>query len=289
MYEKVAVIGLGSLGGFVCDNIANMESVKSLTIVDPDVVKERNLRNSIYTSEDVGQAKTDALEKILKRSKKDLEVIKHKTKFIEGQTNIEKQDLVVDCRDFTYDRGDLIDSRLFISSMYLVVDCRKNINYSEAYKGNYDLNISKQNIIDAANFTASLIQKGLLGDLVKKQCLYTVELDYIDRTAKEYLQKRNTADIIFDETMNQMKITNLMDNVYQIIEMNKKNDVRVYLGNKKTSVISKLINQCTFNSPHDVTSCFSSLVRAPFKNTFYFILVDYMNCSIELISESAAA
>ena len=289
MYEKVAVIGLGSLGGFVCDNIAKVSSIKELTIIDPDIVKDRNLRNSIYTPTDVGKSKAEVLEEIIERTNKNLKVNKICERFLEGQTEIGKHDLVIDCRDFTYDRGKEVDVRLFISSMYLVVDCRKNVKYHKAYEGNYDLNIQKVNIIDAANFTASLIQKGLLADLVKKQSLYTVEIDYIDRVVKESLQKGNSPDIIFDETMTRARISNLIENVIQIVEMNKKSDIQLFLGNKKSPVVSKLIEQFSLNTPQDVDYCLSSMIKLPFKNTFYFVKIDPKNFLVEIIPETAAA
>ena len=92
MYRSVAVIGLGTLGGCLCKHISELENMKELTIVDYDVVESKNVFNSIYKFQNVGEYKVDALAEIIKD---DVTVTKVKKKYIEGKTSLPMCDLVI--------------------------------------------------------------------------------------------------------------------------------------------------------------------------------------------------
>ena len=46
MDNKVTVIGLGTLGGFLCKNISELDCIKELIIVDLDIVEGKNVFQS---------------------------------------------------------------------------------------------------------------------------------------------------------------------------------------------------------------------------------------------------
>ena len=55
--KRIAVIGLGTLGGALCKNISEMESIDELIIIDYDVVESKNINNSIYKASQIGERK----------------------------------------------------------------------------------------------------------------------------------------------------------------------------------------------------------------------------------------
>ena len=155
MYKKIAVIGLGTIGGFLVKNLVELDSVESLILIDYDIVEQSNTKNSIYKKSDVGKLKVDCMYDIVRKIDEEIDITCIKEKYIEGETEIEKCDLVIDCRDFTYDRGSEIDIRLYLSARYLVIDCRKDIKYQSHYEGKYIDELTK-NDIASVTFNASL-------------------------------------------------------------------------------------------------------------------------------------
>ena len=101
MIKKVTVIGLGTLGGFLCKHLSELENIKEIVIVDFDKIESRDVYRSIYSISNIGEYKVDALSEIIESN---VTVTKLNKKYIEGKTKIPKSDLVIDCRDFVYDR-----------------------------------------------------------------------------------------------------------------------------------------------------------------------------------------
>ena len=136
MIRKVAIIGLGSIGGFLAKHLSEFDIVKQLVIVDFDFVERKNISNSIYNFRDIGEFKTSSLENLLQDI---VSIEKINTKYIEGQTWLPQCDLIIDCRDFVYDRRGIIDLRVYISGRSLILDCRKKFKSSTHYRGEYNI------------------------------------------------------------------------------------------------------------------------------------------------------
>ena len=145
MYKSVVVIGSGSLGSFITISVSQLDQIEKIVLIDHDIVLKKNLRNTIYKKKDIGRLKVDALKDIIETNN-EVEVIKINEKFIENNIDLSDYDLVLDCRDFTYNRNNIIHSRLYISSRYLIVDCRKNIKYEKQYKGKYLSRLTKTDL-----------------------------------------------------------------------------------------------------------------------------------------------
>ena len=290
LIKDVTIVGLGSLGSHLCDNLSEIESVKKLVVVDYDVVQQKNLKLSPYRKEDVGKAKVDALEKLVRERNVDVEIVKFNKKFEEGITELPETDLVIDCRDFTYDRKGSIDARLSISSRYLLVDCRKSVEYRTNYVGTYPLNIERKDVIDAAEFAGSLVRKNLIEKMVKKQKVYAIELDYLEsmlsRSMNQLVKKK---DILFDVSSNGIeRFSNLLDCIDPIIFMNKLSRVTMYVGNKKFPISKRIFSRNTFKSFNDVISTLTLMIN-PLDYKNYIILPNERTKTIELIAEQAVA
>jgi adenylyltransferase/sulfurtransferase len=63
---RVAVLGLGLLGSYTALILAK-EGFSGLKLVDKDSVEEKNLTNQLYTPEDVGLPKAEALSRNIRR------------------------------------------------------------------------------------------------------------------------------------------------------------------------------------------------------------------------------
>lgn len=285
VYKSVVIIGLGSLGGYVAEAIANLENVEKLVIIDHDIVEHKNLKNSIYRQIDIGSPKVEALKEILLNQHPDLEVWAFQAEYIEGKTKLKKEDLVIDCRDYTYNRKNEIDARFYISSRYLMGDFRKNVRYKQQQAGKYILELSRNDLKHAASIISMMIHNNTIESLINRQSVQKYELDYVKHVDEcRY-------DIVYENTIGEDKFINLPDKIVPIIDMNKNRDVTVFLGSRIFPVSEKEIPVKTLKSSRDVISLFMNLVacQKDFNNFVISIFEEKNKVYIELIPETGAA
>lgn len=70
--DRVHIIGCGSVGSVVAENIARF-GITDITLYDFDIVEAKNVANQMFTQKDVGRPKVDALADILKDINPDIE------------------------------------------------------------------------------------------------------------------------------------------------------------------------------------------------------------------------
>lgn len=286
MYSKICVIGIGTLGGFLAKNLSELETTNKLTLIDYDTVELENIKTSIYQKKDIGKLKTEA---ILDKLAGDVQVHTISAKFIEGKTKIEDCDLILDCRDFTYERKSLIDVRLYISSRDLIVDCRKNVTYPKQHEGKYLIPLTKTEINFAALSATILIGNGIISELIRQEMVQNFPIDPVSERTKDFL-KQQSEDLIYDKHSFEKKLINLHNNYSSIMDLNKKNDLTVYVGDKSSHQLSKVIPKNNFNSINDIMSNFSSIINSlPFSYNYYVIYVNNKNHYVEILPETGSA
>lgn len=284
-YKSVVIIGLGTLGGFTAEAISNLENTEKLVIIDHDIVEQKNLKNSIYRQIDIGIPKVEALKDILSYQNPDIEIWAFQTKYAEGITKLTKEDLVLDCRDFTYDRKSEIDVRFYISSRYLMADFRNNVIYKERQAGKYIMELTKNDLKYAASIISMMIHSNTIESLITSQSVQKYELDCI-KHIDNYCY-----DVVYENTVGEEKFVNLPDKIVPILDMNKHKDVTVFLGSKVYPVLEKIIPMNTLKSSKDVIVSLASIVscQKDFNNFVVSVFNEGSNVYIELIPETGAA
>jgi len=279
------VLGVGTLGSFVVESISNLENVREVIIYDYDRVEPKNLKNSIYREDDVGQLKTNALKQIITRSNKNIIITRNSSKFIEGRTLLPRCDLVLDCRDYIFDRGKQIDARLYISSRHLMIDCKKNIKYKNHYQGRYLSEVDRTDLKTAGFITSMLIYSNALNEMIQKQQVNKFDLDYLKKGQPK------TEDVIYDSNNSEEKLLNLPETLVPIMDINKNSAIDVYVGSKNLPIIQNTIPRNTLNNGSDIVNSLMSLIQKPFPFNHYVIhLVQERNeFYIELLPETGAA
>jgi hypothetical protein len=284
---SVTIIGLGSLGGYICESLSKISSIKKMIIIDYDRVQKKNIGESIYTSKFIGDSKVYAIKRIISSSNPDLEIIGIKEKYIEGKTKLPcKTNLIFDLRDFIYDRSGEIDTRLFITGRYIVLDCRRKVSYNNHFEGDYNEKVTKLDLANAANIVSSLVENGKIFDLISKEIVHKVELDYAYRKTNEILQVKDNTVTLIDP-----KFIDLEDSLHKIIECNKKGSLKMFLGCKEASLTVKEIQKGELTTSKDVISSLSRFVESPFA-TAGFIVVFHekqKETYIEILPETGAA
>ena len=287
MVKSIIVIGIGSLGGYVANSISNLEYIEKIAIMDDDIVEEKNILNSIYSKQHVNKLKIDCLKEIIQFKNKKITIKKYNCKYITDETILPYDyDLILDCRDFTYDRCGDIDCRLYISSRYLILDCKHTIKYEKANKGRYIEKLKKSDLRNAGNIIASLIDDQIINKLVNEKITSKFDLDYYKRDLCF------DEDVIYDSDNSikelNIKILNLPNNIQSIIEKNKNNDLKMCICGHDSS------NEIPMNSIqniNDLSSQLNNFINIKNEITCYFAhYTIYLNNNIiELIPETGAA
>lgn len=285
MVHRIAIIGIGTLGGFVAHTLSELDGVEKLILIDFDIVEEKNLINSIYRINDIGQYKTTALYNIIKEQREiEIEIITEK--YNEFETVIPEVDIVIDCRDFICNRGNKINVKLYISSRYLIIDCRKNLRYEDEYKGRYLTYLTKNDLRRASMIFSTYIQDGFINYLMVNQIIKEIDLDYLNKISNDIRNKNEERMIIDCDNIDHSKLLNLDDSVDTIIEENNHKDLMISLGDKNTSNLMKRIPRNSIKNINDVVRVISGM---NISNQYYYIISMTNECNIELLKESGAA
>lgn len=157
--KKVAVFGLGGVGGNVCDALAR-SGVGQLTIVDNDVVDITNINRQLIANLDVvGQNKVDVMEKHLKIINPDIVVVKKKMFYL--PENAEEFDL--SGYDYVVDAIDTV-----VSKINIIFRCKtNNINVISALGCGNKMDPSKLEITDISKTSYDPLAKVLRRELRK--------------------------------------------------------------------------------------------------------------------------
>lgn len=290
-YSRIAIIGLGTLGGFVSQTVSELKFVNKLVLIDFDIVEEHNLINSIYRKTDIDKYKTTALHDIIRGNGNDIELDIITEKYEEYKTVVPQVDLIIDCRDYVCNRKDEIDVRLFISSRYLIIDCRKNVSYDKNYMGRYLSQLTRNDLRRAALIFSSFLQNGSIDYMMNNQIIKEIDLDYIDKISSEIKTNHQNRNMIVDYETSK-KLLNLEDNIGNIICENKNKDVMITVGDKKSSPLSKVIRKNSFKNPEIVVNTVTNMVNTTCTSQFYYIISmtqDKNMCYVELLPEMGAA
>ena len=307
--KRIAVIGLGTLGGALCKNISEMESIDELVIVDYDILESKNIHNSVYNASQIGEPKVDALKEIIKN---DINVIPLNMKYKEGKTPLPKCDIVVDCRDVVCDRDSEIDVRLYISGKILIIDCRKNVRTIHNYEGSYRRHLSKNELNKAGFFASQIICSEELYHLKQNNIVQRIDLDLLPSIINKAMKKRfdNHIDIIYEAVDGADRLQCLSENIQPIMNLNKASDINVYIGERESKDICLIkplksvdtllqapktkfavIPQNKLRNSNDLRLALSEIVRVQHNLVNFIVTVREWNGEtfIELLEETGAA
>lgn len=301
----MAVIGLGTLGGFLCKHISELEGIKELVIIDYDIVESKNVFKSIYNSSQVGEYKVDALEQLLND---DVTVTKINRRYIEGKTSLPFCDLVIDCRDIVCDRESEIDVRFFISGKVLIIDCRKNVKTECEYEGSYSIPLTKSELNRAAFYASQLIDSAEMKNIMRNHLVQRINLDLLPSIIGESIKTSldNKMDLIYENPELSQRLQCIEDNIKPILELNQSQHVDVYVGERQSpTLLQKLFNKMpevaktkyamipvnSMNTSMDVMQSLSDIVKSQPGVSNFIVTVRSENGKtfVELLEETGAA
>jgi hypothetical protein len=303
VYENITIIGVGSLGGFLTKHISELTIVREITIVDFDSVESKNIFDSIYSYDDLGEYKVDSLYEIVKNN---ANINKLNQKYEEGVTILPQCDLVIDCRDVVCDRKNEINVRFSITDRTLVIDCRNSVKNSYSYDGRYSLSLTSNEINKAAFYAAQVIESGHLKEMIENNMIQYIDLDVVsdamNKSIKESLSNR--IDIIYDSNGNVNRLHCLQENIKPILFMNRTKNIEVFVGDRETHISNilscfpeeaktkyALIPKNSLTNSVDVINKLTDIIRKQPGMTNFIVTVKKRGAYeyVELLEETGAA
>ena len=157
--KKVAVFGLGGVGGNACDALAR-SGIGNLTIIDNDVVDITNINRQLISNLNVvGQNKVDVMEKHLKSINPDIKITKKKMFYLPDNAD------ELDLSEFDY-VVDAIDT--VVSKINIIFRCKtNNINVISALGCGNKMDPNKLEITDISKTSYDPLAKVLRRELRK--------------------------------------------------------------------------------------------------------------------------
>ena len=297
MYNKIIVIGLGTLGGFLCKYISELDCTKELVIIDYDIVESKNIFKSVYTSKYIGDYKVDALANIIN----DISITKMNLFYVEGKTKLPESDLVIDCRDIVCNRKSEIDARFYISDRVLIIDCRKNVYQKQSYNGTYSTNLTRGEISKAAFYASQVIESYHLKNMIKNNLVQRISLSLINEVLGDSIKKSlvNKLDIIYEASS---RLQCINESIIPILDLNKHQDVEVFVGEKPNNVLQFpvsnemknkhiVLKENTLNNSIDVIKALTDLISEQSNISNYIVTIRQRDNQkyVELLEETGAA
>lgn len=147
--RKCHIIGCGSIGGNVAEALARY-GIEDIVLYDFDVVESHNIANQIFTEEDIGKEKTEALSEYLYKINPKLE----QTMIIKGAyTNEILTDYVFMCVDSVEVRQDIVNQNRWNPMVKAVFDFRTTLYEGQCYFADWSKPKDKDSLIESLNFT----------------------------------------------------------------------------------------------------------------------------------------
>lgn len=143
------IIGCGSIGSNVAELLARY-GIENIVLYDFDIVESHNIANQLYTEEDVGTPKTEALARFLykinPRLKSTLEI---KSKY----NNQMLTDYVFMCVDSVEVRNQIVKNNKLNTMIKAVFDFRTTLYEGQCYFADWSKTKDKESLIESLNFT----------------------------------------------------------------------------------------------------------------------------------------
>lgn len=148
--SRVHIIGCGSVGSAVAENLARC-GVTKMTLWDFDRVEEHNIVNQMFTAEDVGKPKTEALLGILSRINPE---VKDKAELKpNGYTNELLSGYIFLCVDSIELRRKIVERHMNTPFVKAVFDFRTMLESAQHYAADWSEYKMRKDLLNSMSFS----------------------------------------------------------------------------------------------------------------------------------------
>ena len=151
---RVHIIGCGSVGSTVAENLARF-GIEDMVLYDFDIVEEHNLVNQMFTKEDVGRLKTEALADYVHRINPDCNI-----KLVnEGWQGHRLAGYIFLCCDGIELRRAIVDANKTNTYIKGMFDFRTRLTDAQHYAADWSDEKSVENLYASMDFSHEEAQK----------------------------------------------------------------------------------------------------------------------------------
>ena len=143
------IIGCGSIGSNVAELLARY-GIENLVLWDFDTVEPHNIANQLFTEEDVGKPKTEALAELLYKINPKL---KKTLKIKEKWDNDVLNDYVFMCVDSVDVRRSIVETNKYNPTVKAVFDFRTTLLEGQCYFADWTNKKQKDSLLTSLQFT----------------------------------------------------------------------------------------------------------------------------------------
>ena len=155
--ETIHLIGCGSVGSTVAELLARF-GLTHMHLYDFDYVEPHNLVNQMFTRDQVGMEKTEALKQILLSINPEMEIKLHKEGWKEDTPLTGYVFLAVDNIDL---RRKIVEENKFNSYIKAMFDFRTGLTDGQHYAADWSDNKSRKAFLDTMKFSHEEVQQTL--------------------------------------------------------------------------------------------------------------------------------
>lgn len=144
--QEIHIIGIGAVGSHIADAIIRL-GIKQMHIWDFDTVDEHNIPNQLFTENDIGLTKVDALEKHLININKDIKIIKHNK-----YTNELLKGILFSCVDNIEVRSTIYETNEFNPELKAIFDTRIGLEDGQVFSADWSKSDDRENLLAVSDF-----------------------------------------------------------------------------------------------------------------------------------------
>jgi len=148
--ERIHIIGCGAIGSTLAENLARFGFTK-ISLYDFDRVEPHNIANQMFTSEDLGKAKVDAVKENILRINPAAEI--DIRLFPEGWTNERLSGYVFLCVDNIDLRRKIATENRYNNTIRAMFDFRMGLTDAQHYAADWSDQEMISNFLKSMNFT----------------------------------------------------------------------------------------------------------------------------------------
>ena len=148
--ERIHIIGCGSVGSTVAENLAR-SGVVNMTLWDFDVVEPKNLANQMFRIKDIGRPKVEALTDIL--SEVNEEISEHIKLQPKGWAGEQLSGYVFLCVDNIELRREIVEKHIDNPYVKAMFDFRTRLEDAQHYAADWTDRKMKKDFLNSMNFS----------------------------------------------------------------------------------------------------------------------------------------
>lgn len=149
--ERIHIIGCGAVGATVAENLVRF-GISKITLYDFDTVDDHNVANQIYTEEDIGKPKIEALADYLMKINSELKK-PGTVKLVPGYFDQRLSGYVVLAVDDIDLRRKIVEANMHNPNIKAMFDYRMRLVDAQHYAADWSKAADKDNFLASMQFT----------------------------------------------------------------------------------------------------------------------------------------